>query len=143
MSLLSHYMDEAFRLPGGFRIGWDAIIGIIPGFGDVAGLVISSYIILRSAGMGLPKSVIARMSLNVLLETVIGSIPVVGDLFDIAFKANVRNMKLLEKYHLRPVRTRKLSKFWIGMYAFAGLCVLGLAVFIVLRLMAWLFGVIF
>lgn len=143
IAMLSRYMDEAFRLPGGFRIGWDGIIGLIPGVGDVTGMIISSYIILRSSGMGVPKSVLARMSLNVLLETVIGAIPLLGDIFDIAFKANVRNMKLLEKYQQRPDHTRKSSKLWVGVYAVAGLFVLGFVLFVVFSLFALLFKQVF
>ncbi|GHA30096.1 DUF4112 domain-containing protein [Oceanisphaera arctica] len=91
-------LDSAIRLPGGFRIGLDGIIGLVPGLGDLAAAGLSSYIILEAARMKLPARVLARMGLNVLLELVIGIIPIFGDLFDFAFKANRRNVRLMTDY---------------------------------------------
>ncbi|WP_204794827.1 DUF4112 domain-containing protein [Oceanisphaera litoralis] len=95
---LSWLLDSAIRLPGGFRVGLDGIIGLVPGIGDLAGAGLSSYIILEAARMKLPAGVLARMGLNVLLELSIGIIPLFGDLFDFAFKANRRNVRLLNEY---------------------------------------------
>ncbi len=91
-------LDSAVRLPGGFRVGLDGIIGLVPGIGDLAGAGLSSYIILEAARMKLPAGVLARMGLNVLLELAVGIIPLFGDLFDFAFKANRRNVRLLNEY---------------------------------------------
>jgi hypothetical protein len=91
-------LDSAIRLPGGFRIGLDGIIGLVPGLGDLAAAGLSSYIILEAARLKLPGRVLARMGLNVLLELVVGIIPIFGDLFDFAFKANRRNVRLLNEY---------------------------------------------
>jgi hypothetical protein len=91
-------LDSAIRLPGGFRIGLDGIIGLVPGLGDLAAAGLSSYIILEAARMKLPGRVLVRMGLNVLLELVVGIIPIFGDLFDFAFKANRRNVRLLNEY---------------------------------------------
>ncbi len=91
-------LDSAVRLPGGFRIGLDGIIGLVPGLGDLAAAGLSSYIILEAARMKLPGRVLVRMGLNVLLELVVGIIPIFGDLFDFAFKANRRNVRLLNEY---------------------------------------------
>jgi len=97
----SRLMDTAFRIPGTpFRIGWDPIIGLIPGLGDAISTGISAYIILMAARFGLPRSVLGWMLLNVGLEAVLGSIPLIGDLFDAFFKANIRNLALLE-LHLK------------------------------------------
>lgn len=93
---ISHTMDEAIRLPGGYRIGLDGIIGLIPGFGDTAGAVVSSYLIAESARLGVPSRILALMMYNVLVEAFIGLIPFLGDLFDFAWKANLRNVRLLE-----------------------------------------------
>ncbi len=95
---LAWLLDSAIRLPGGFRIGLDGIMGLVPGLGDVAAAGLSSYIILEAARMKLPGKVLARMGLNVLLELVVGIIPLFGDLFDFAFKANRRNMRLMTDY---------------------------------------------
>jgi hypothetical protein len=94
----SWLLDSAIRLPGGFRIGVDGIIGLVPGLGDLAAAGLSSYIILEAARMKLPGRVLARMGLNVLLELVVGVIPIFGDLFDFAFKANRRNVRLMTDY---------------------------------------------
>lgn len=94
---LSRLLDSAFPLPGGYRIGLDGIIGLIPGFGDIAGSVASSYIIIESARLGASTATLLRMVANVLVESVIGLIPVLGDLFDIAWKANEKNLALMDR----------------------------------------------
>lgn len=96
LSRLARLMDVQFRLPGTkFRYGLDGLIGLIPGVGDVAGAAISGYIVLEAKRLGASNWILARMIGNVLIEVVIGAIPVLGDLFDIVFKANVRNLRLL------------------------------------------------
>ena len=95
---LAWLLDSAIRLPGGFRIGLDGIIGLVPGVGDLTGAVFSGYILLQAARMKLPFTLLARIGFNILLELVIGSIPILGDLFDFAFKANKRNVRLMNKY---------------------------------------------
>jgi len=93
---LSQLLDNAFAIPGTrFRIGLDGIIGLIPGIGDAAGAVLSIYVILQAARLGLPVSALLRMLGNVAIETVVGAVPIVGDIFDIVWKANIRNMALL------------------------------------------------
>ncbi|HMB90547.1 MAG TPA: DUF4112 domain-containing protein [Rhodothermales bacterium] len=96
---LGFLLDNSIRLPIiGYRIGWDAIIGLIPGFGDVAGLLLSAYIVYESARFGVPKATLGRMVLNVGIEALVGAVPVLGDLFDATFKANARNIDLLQKH---------------------------------------------
>ncbi len=95
---LSYLLDSAFRIPVlGYRVGWDAIIGLVPGLGDAVGMLFSGYIVFEAARLGAPKSVLARMVYNVALEVIIGAIPLIGDLFDAVWKANVRNVRLLER----------------------------------------------
>ena len=93
---LARLLDSAIPLPGGFRIGLDGILGLIPGVGDALGASLSTYIVVQAARLGASPVQLVRMMLNVLLETLIGTIPVLGDLFDFAWKANERNMVLLE-----------------------------------------------
>jgi hypothetical protein len=96
---LSRLLDTAFVIPGtNIRMGIDPLLGLIPGIGDLAGLFLSSYIILQAAKLGAPRRSLMMMVFNILLETVIGAIPVVGDMFDIYFKANRRNVALLRRY---------------------------------------------
>lgn len=91
-------MDSSVRLPGGFRIGVDGIIGLVPVVGDFAAAGASLYIVAQVARAGVPASGLARMVLNVELDAVVGAIPLLGDVFDVAFKANLRNAKLMDTY---------------------------------------------
>lgn len=95
---LSHWMDTAFEIPVvGWRFGWDALIGLVPGVGDVATTLVSIYIVALAAKVGLPRITVARMGLNVALDMLLGSLPLVGDLFDVWYKANQRNATLLSQ----------------------------------------------
>jgi hypothetical protein len=96
---LAELLDQRFTIPGtSIRIGLDPIIGLIPGVGDTLANLAGSAILLIGAQFHLPKVVLLRMALNVALNTLIGAIPVVGDLFSIWFRSNVRNARLLELY---------------------------------------------
>lgn len=90
-------LDSAIRLPGGFRVGLDGLIGLVPVVGDVIGLGLSSYLVIEAARLGIPRSVVMRMIVNIIIETTIGAVPIVGDAFDFFFKANERNVRLLER----------------------------------------------
>ncbi len=97
LARLSYYLDQFFRVPGtAFRFGIEPIIGfLLPGAGDALTAVISAYIVIASARYGLPKIVIGRMVFNVAADFLLGSLPLVGDLFDFAFKSNQKNLELL------------------------------------------------
>ena len=96
---IARSMDSSIRIPIiGKRIGWDAVIGLIPGVGDAAGALISAYIVIAAARLGAPAGVITRMVGNVGLEMLVGVVPLLGDLFDMAFRANERNVALLENH---------------------------------------------
>lgn len=96
---LAELLDSSIRIPGiGYRIGYDAIIGLIPGIGDAAGLALSTYIVVEATRYRLPKSTLLRMITNVAIEAIIGVIPVIGDLFDAVYKANLRNLSLLHRH---------------------------------------------
>lgn len=110
---LAWLLDNSIPLPGGFRIGLDAVIGLVPGVGDAIGALISVYILNEARTLGAPRSVLMRMSGNIILETLVGSIPLAGDLFDAGFKANARNIVLLERYQLDPVGSTRSSRVFI------------------------------
>ena len=96
---LARLMDGAFVLPGtNIRLGLDVIIGLVPVAGDVVSGVISSYLIWEARQLGAPKWLIARMMANTLLDTTVGAIPVLGDAFDVMFRANMKNMGLLRRH---------------------------------------------
>lgn len=94
----AHLLDSSIRLPGGYRIGLDGIIGVIPVIGDGVTALASSWIVIRAAQLGVSTPHLIRMMINILLESVVGVIPVVGDIFDFAWKANERNMVLAERH---------------------------------------------
>ncbi|HKP72550.1 MAG TPA: DUF4112 domain-containing protein [Pyrinomonadaceae bacterium] len=95
---LSRWMDGLFRIPGtGWRFGLDALVGLIPGVGDTATTVVSFYILAAGVRYRVPKATLLRMGLNIALDYVLGSIPVVGDLFDAAWKSNQKNVELLRR----------------------------------------------
>lgn len=121
---LAWLLDNSIPLPGGYRIGVDALIGLVPGIGDAVGALISAYIVNEARALGAPRSVLFRMISNVMIETVIGAIPFAGDLFDAAFKANTRNLALLARYQLDPVGSRRSSRwFVIGFSLLLAACV--------------------
>jgi hypothetical protein len=107
---LAWLLDNSIKIPGtSWRIGLDGIIGLIPGIGDLAAGGLSTYILYQALKLKVPRAIIARMALNVLLESVIGVIPILGDLFDFVFKANQRNVNLMRKYVLNPRDTTRQS----------------------------------
>jgi hypothetical protein len=98
LDLLSHLLDDFLRIPGTqIRFGLDGIIGLIPGIGDIIGAMASWIIILAAWLRGVPRITLARMLANVAIETIVGTVPILGDAFDIAWKANRRNYALLER----------------------------------------------
>ncbi len=94
---LAHRLDRQFRIPGtSVRFGWDSLLGLVPGLGDVATIGPAAYLLYRGRAMGARKRTLARMAANSGVDLVIGAIPLVGDLFDVLFKANIRNIDLLK-----------------------------------------------
>ena len=92
-------MDQRFVIPGTrFRFGMDALIGMIPAVGDMLGMVIGSVVFFEAVRLRAPLRVLAQMLFNLWIDSVIGSVPVVGDAFDFVFKANRRNLRLLERH---------------------------------------------
>ena len=115
---LADLLDDSIRIPGiGYRIGYDAIIGLIPGVGDVAGLLMGSYIVLQSARFRVPRTTLLRMIANVVLEAVIGAIPLIGDVFDATYKANVRNLRLLHARLDEPEAAPKSDRWFFVLLA--------------------------
>ena len=97
---LAKLMDAQFRIPGTeIRFGLDGIIGLIPGAGDLSTFAVSGYMLWIMAGNGASGYVLARMTINILIDALIGAIPLLGDIFDIAFKANMRNLRLMQEHY--------------------------------------------
>lgn len=112
---LTRVLDTAARVPGTrVRFGLDAVLGLVPGLGDVAGAALSGYLVLLAARLGAPTSVVLRMLANVAVDTVGGGVPVLGDAFDVAWKSNTRNLALLERFLAQPTPTRRASRAVVG-----------------------------
>jgi hypothetical protein len=135
LDLLSHVLDDWFRIPGtSIRFGIDGIVGLIPGVGDLLGGLASCIIVLAAWFRGVPTITVARMVANVAIEVFVGAIPFFGDAFDIAWKANRRNYKLLSGS--LAASPRSTAQDWL-FFGLIGLAVLGLSM-IPFLLMAWL-----
>ncbi|BCL35342.1 DUF4112 domain-containing protein [Nostoc sp. MS1] len=96
---VSRLLDTVIKIPGTpIAMGLDPIIGIIPIGGDALGLILSCYIVFEASRLGVPKNILNRMIVNIIIDSLIGSFPIIGDLFDFAWTANHYNIKLIEKY---------------------------------------------
>jgi hypothetical protein len=111
---VARWFDYAFVLPGGFRFGLAGIIGLVPGFGDLVDALVSLYIVHRAIRLGVSRVGIARMMVNVAIEAIAGSIPIAGDLFDVAFKANRRNYRLLKAHMAHPRRQHRMDWMFLA-----------------------------
>lgn len=99
---LSKLLDNAITVPGTrWKIGFDPIVGMIPGIGDLIGALLSAYIVLEAARAEVPTLTLTRMLGNVGLDTLLGAVPALGDVFDAAWKANTKNVALLERHLAR------------------------------------------
>ena len=124
---LADLLDRRYSIPGtSIRIGLDPIIGLIPYVGDAIVSFAGAFILVVAAQSQLPKIVLIRMSLNIAINGMIGAIPILGDLFSIWFKSNVRNLDLLERY---AARDRRLST--VGDWVFVVTLLLGIAFVVV------------
>jgi Domain of unknown function (DUF4112) len=99
VTLVAKLLDSAFVIPGlNRRIGLDAVLGLVPGIGDALSAVLASYIIWEARQLGLPRWKIARMIGNVAFDTALGAIPLAGDVFDVFFKSNERNLRIIHEH---------------------------------------------
>lgn len=96
---IAKLMDSQIRVPViGLRIGADAILGLVPGFGDILTGAIGAYLIYEAQKLGIPRSAVVRMIANIAVDTAIGAIPFAGDVWDLFFRANDRNMQILARH---------------------------------------------
>jgi len=116
---LARVLDTAVGVPGTpIRVGLDALLGLFPGAGDVVAAAFSSWIVLAAARRGAPPAVLGRMLLNVVVDTAVGAIPLLGDLFDVAWKSNTRNVELLERFAAQPAQVARGSRMWGAVVVF-------------------------
>jgi hypothetical protein len=108
---LGNLLDNSIPVPGtSFRFGWDTVVGLVPGVGDLLGSALSLYIVLEAARLGVPRALLLRMGYNVAVDAVVGAVPVLGDIFDAGFKANLRNLALVQQHVERPVASQRVGR---------------------------------
>ena len=116
LDILSHLLDDFIRIPGTpIRFGLDGIVGFIPGIGDILGGLASSIIIIAAWVRGVPKVTLTRMVMNVAIETAVGAVPLLGNLFDIGWRANRRNYKLLTESLVHPAEVARRNWLFFGL----------------------------
>ena len=107
----AYWLDEGIRIPGTrIRIGLDPILGLIPGAGDAAGAVLAGAIVLESVRQGIDRVGVLRMAANIAIDTVIGTVPVIGDLFDAGWKGNQKNLAILERHLAEPSVAKRADR---------------------------------
>jgi hypothetical protein len=110
-------MDEFIRVPGTkFKVGLDPLIGLVPGLGDTGSALVSAFALVQAARLGVPKILLARMSLNILINELVGVVPVVGDAFSFWFKSNARNYQIIKNHTAAPGSVSRRSD-WIFVIA--------------------------
>ncbi|MEZ2226950.1 MAG: DUF4112 domain-containing protein [Microcoleus sp.] len=123
---ISNLLDNAIPIPGTkYRIGLDPILGLIPGGGDLISSIFAGYVVFKSAQMGVPQETLVKMAANIVFDTVAGTVPVAGDLLDVAWKANVKNIELLDAHLGSPEPAGKKAD-WL----FVAALLLGLALIV-------------
>jgi hypothetical protein len=111
---LARLWDSSIRIPGtGIQLGLDPLVGLIPGVGDAAGALVASYVVLEAVRCDVPPSTLLRMLANVAIDAVLGTVPVIGDIFDVAWKANIKNVALIEHHLADPHGAQHASRSWI------------------------------
>jgi len=132
---LAYIMDEVVRVPGTkFRFGLDPLIGLIPGIGDTSSALVSAFALVQAVRLGVPKVLLMRMALNVLVNEVIGVVPVVGDAFSFWFKSNARNYEIIKTHRLGSSVAKKSD--WLFVLGFLVVLVAVVCVGIAISLLA-------
>ena len=140
---LVHWLDTAFAIPGtNFRVGIDPIVGmLVPGAGDALGGAVSLSVLFLALQYRLPVWVIARMVLNIGVDSAFGAIPVAGDAFDLLWKSNAKNFALLEQHRALERPARMPLRYWLavfGLFALAAACLIAPLVLVVWLFSRWL-----
>lgn len=126
LSRFAHILDAGIRVPGTrLRFGLDPILGLLPGGGDAAGAVLAGWVFAEAVRMGASRATLTRIAANVALDAFIGAIPVLGDVFDFAWKANLRNVAILERHLTAPVRAQRADRTFVVLLASGTALVVG------------------
>jgi hypothetical protein len=132
LEFLAWLLDSSIPVPGTrFTVGIDALIGLVPFLGDLIGVALSSFIVAEAQRLGAPRTLLTRMAFNVAVDGVVGIVPLVGDLFDAGWKANQKNVRLLNAWLDHPHRAERgtrwfLAALGVAVAGFAAVCLYGL-----------------
>ncbi|HEV2670744.1 MAG TPA: DUF4112 domain-containing protein [Gemmatimonadales bacterium] len=130
LATFAMWLDAGWRIPGtNIRFGLDPILGLIPGVGDAAGAVLAGWIFVEAIRLGASRATLVRIAGNVVLDGGLGAVPILGDIFDFAWKANLRNVALLEPHVLAPAHARGTDRFFIA-------CVIGGVILVIAGVLA-------
>jgi hypothetical protein len=139
----AYWLDEGIRIPGTrIRIGLDPILGLIPGAGDAAGAILAGAIVLESIRQGVDRVAVLRMAANIAIDTLVGSVPVVGDLFDAGWKGNTKNLAILERHLAEPALAKRADRASVlligGGLLLVCLAVIVVALVVTAKVLGWL-----
>jgi len=116
VSKLAYWLDAGIRIPGtNMRFGLDPILGLIPGFGDAAGAILAGWMLVEAVRLGASRATVLRIAGNVALDAAVGAIPLIGDIFDFGWKANLRNVALLERHLAAPDRAERADRSFVSL----------------------------
>jgi hypothetical protein len=143
LSRFATLLDAGIRVPGTrLRFGLDPIIGLIPGVGDAAGAVLAGWIFVEAVRMGASRATLTRIAVNIVVDAGVGAIPVLGDFFDFVWKANLRNVAILERHLAEPVGAQRADRTFVALVA-CGVLALGAGLLAVgVLLTAWLVRIV-
>ena len=136
---LAFWLDAGIAVPGtSVRVGLDPLLGLVPGLGDAVGALLSAWILVEAIRLGAPRATLARIGSNIALDALIGAVPLLGDAFDVVWKANLKNVALLERHAMDPAGAGKSDRLFVtllvgGVVALCGGLLVGGAL-----LTAWL-----
>lgn len=111
---MAWWLDEGIRVPGTrIRFGLDPILGLVPGLGDVAGALLGGAILMEAYRRQLSRTTLVRMAANIIIDTVAGAVPLLGDVVDFVWKSNRRNLDLLERHAFKPSKAARTDRLWL------------------------------
>jgi hypothetical protein len=134
------WLDAGIPVPGtSLRLGLDPVLGLVPGLGDAVGALLAAWILVEAIRLGASRATLGRMASNIAIDALVGAVPVLGDVFDVAWKANLRNVALLERHAIDPAATGKSDRLFVVLLV-GGVLVLGGGLLVGgVFLTAWLF----
>ena len=135
--------DEMFRVPGTkFRFGFDSIIGLVPGAGDLTVGALGAYALLLAFKLRAPVPVLTRMLMKITVDTIFGAVPLIGDLFDATWKANTKNRKLLDTWLANPRRAERQSRWVVVVFSLLFAAIVAGSLWLAWMVLSWMVGVI-